>query len=467
MSDSKPTLPVSLPDALRKARQTRRVEVGPGAIRAAAAVFREQFGDRAAVIVADPTTLAVAGHAVAEVFSIAGHVLKETILFPEDDLYAEFGFVERLEAALRRHDAIPVAVGAGTINDLVKLAAHRVGRPYLCIATAASMDGYTAFGASITFKGSKQTFDCPAPVAVIADMDVIAAAPGAMTASGYADLLAKVTAGADWLVADALGIDPVETEAWNIVQGGLRAALADPQSVRRQDPGAIRRLTEGLLMGGFAMQWAQSSRPASGAEHQFSHLWDMQHHTHDGVAPSHGFKVGIATIASCALYDYILSQPLERLDPASMCVRWPEHPQVIAAIRRTFTDPDIAEKAIEETTRKHLTRSALSERLVHLRGTWPQLRTRLREQLLDATELRALLHAAGAPCEPEQIGISRRRLRDSFHQARYIRGRYTVLDLAFETGHLDGALQGIFGPKGLWPAEMPVMHPQNLTPAAY
>ena len=43
-----------------------------------------------------------------------------------------------------------------------------------------------------------------------------------------------------------------------------------------------------------------------------------------------------------------------------------------------------------------------------------------------------------------------------------------MLDLAFETGHLDGALQGIFGPKGLWPAEVPVMHqPQNLTPAVY
>ena len=51
------------------------------------------------------------------------------------------------------------------------------------------------------------------------------------------------------------------------------------------------------MFGGFAMQSSKSSRPASGAEHQFSHLWDMQHHTHNGVAPSHGFKVGVATLA--------------------------------------------------------------------------------------------------------------------------------------------------------------------------
>src|SRR4029077_17844815 len=107
------------------------------------------------------------------------------------------------------HDAIPIAVGSGTINDLTKLAAHHAGRSYLCVATAASMDGYTAFGASITYQGSKQTFDCPAPAAVIADLDIICAAPGDMNAWGYADLLAKVTAGADWLLADALGIEPI------------------------------------------------------------------------------------------------------------------------------------------------------------------------------------------------------------------------------------------------------------------
>ena len=68
-----------------------------------------------------------------------------------------------------KSSAIPVAVGSGTINDLTKLAAHQLGRPYIVVATAASMDGYTAYGASITHQGSKQTFDCPAPLAVIAD----------------------------------------------------------------------------------------------------------------------------------------------------------------------------------------------------------------------------------------------------------------------------------------------------------
>ena len=118
------------------------------------------------------------------------------------------------------------------------------------------MDGYTAFGASITYQGSKQTFNCPAPMAVVADLDVICAAPEEMNASGYADLLAKTTAGADWLVADALGVEAIDRTAWAIVQGGLREAVADPAGVRNRNPEAVRQLTEGLMLSGFAMQSA-------------------------------------------------------------------------------------------------------------------------------------------------------------------------------------------------------------------
>src|SRR5205085_1285877 len=160
---------------------------------------------------------------------------------------------------LRQHNAIPIAVGSGTINDLTKLAAHRTGRPgFMCVATAASMDGYTAYGASITHEGSKQTFDCPAPAAVVADLKVITAAPAEMNAWGYADLIAKVTAGADWIVADFLQVEPINPLPWNIVQGRLREAVADPAGVHSCNPVALAGLVEGLMLGGFAMQAMRS-----------------------------------------------------------------------------------------------------------------------------------------------------------------------------------------------------------------
>src|SRR5271157_2320716 len=128
-----------------------------------------------------------------------------------------------------------------------------------------------------------------------------------MNGSGYADLLAKGVAGADWILADAAGEEPIDPAAWATVQEFLPSWVDSPGRVARGDPACLRRLVAGLMMSGFAMQAAGTSRLASGADRQFSHLWDMQHHTHDGAAPSHGFKVGIGTLASLGLYELLLA----------------------------------------------------------------------------------------------------------------------------------------------------------------
>ena len=321
----------------------------------------------------------------------------------------------------------------------------------MAVATAASMDGYTAFGASITYRGSKQTFSCPAPTAVVADLDVICAAPAELNASGYADLLAKTTAGADWLVADALGVEAVDRTAWAIVQGGLRKAVANPAGVRNRDPEAVRQLTEGLMLGGFAMQSAKSSRPASGAEHQFSHLWDMQHHVHEGRTPSHGFKVGIGTLAVTGLYEYLLARELDRLDVETCCAQWPDDAAREKTAQALFRQKDLKAVALQESQAKWVDAAGLGRQLAALRRVWPGLRERLRRQLIPGLELKEMLRAAGAPVEPEQIGISRARLHESFRQAYFLRRRFTVLDLAARAGLLEPALSQLFGPDGPWP----------------
>jgi glycerol-1-phosphate dehydrogenase [NAD(P)+] len=165
--------------ALRGATDTQIVNIGAGALASIPSVFLERFGDRHAVIVADRNTFEVAGREVRRRLERAGHTATESYVFPaEPPLYAEYSNIERLRDSLREHDAIPVAVGSGTINDIVKRSAHECERPYMCVATAASMDGYTAFGASIEKDGLKQTLSCPAPRAVVADLEVLKHAPG-------------------------------------------------------------------------------------------------------------------------------------------------------------------------------------------------------------------------------------------------------------------------------------------------
>jgi glycerol dehydrogenase-like iron-containing ADH family enzyme len=144
--------------ALREATDTQNVNIGVGALTSVPDVFLEAFGDSPAVVVADENTFEVAGKVVHRRLERAGHTMIEPYIFPaEPPLYAEYSNIEKLRDSMREHGAIPVAVGSGTINDIVKRSAHECERPYMCFATAASMDGYTAFGASIEKEGLKQT----------------------------------------------------------------------------------------------------------------------------------------------------------------------------------------------------------------------------------------------------------------------------------------------------------------------
>ncbi len=442
-------------EALSQATDTAEILIGDDVLAQAPRLFEAAFGDRDAVIVADENTLEVAGAAVRSALEAGGRSQLEPYVFDaRPTLHADYENIEALSGSLREHRAIPIAVGSGTVNDIVKRAAHECDRPYMNVATAASMDGYTAFGAAITRQGYKQTMTCAAPRAVLADLRILTRAPAKMTSAGYADLLAKITAGADWIVADALEVEPIDPRAWSLVQGSLRQATARPAELSAGDPAAMESLIEGLIMSGLAMQAASSSRPASGAEHQFSHLWEMEglgQDPADGAPPlSHGFKVGLGTVSIAALYEVVLERDLAGLDVAGAVTKWPSWDEVERRVRAAHTTPGLDEAAVEETRAKYVDPGELSERLKLLTERWPSLCERLREQLMGAEELRAQLRAVECPTTPGEIGLTPDRLRDTYRRAQMIRRRFTVLDLLDQTGTLEECVQSLFSPGGFW-----------------
>jgi len=437
--------------ALREASDTRRVVIGAGALDAVESTFAQCFENAPVVVIADENTFAVAGQAIHERLRAAGRALEPAIVFPRTPtLYADFEHVLALEERLRTFDAIPLVVGSGTLNDITKLAAHRAGRQYMCVGTAASMDGYTAFGAAITKDGFKQTMACPAPRALLADLDVLAGAPSQMNATGYGDLLGKVTAGADWILADALEIEPIDPRAWPLVQDSLRDWTARPDLLHDGDRQTIAHLFEGLIMAGVAMQISASSRPASGSEHRFSHLWEMQALGHGHPAIPHGFKVGIGSIAAAALYERLLTRDMRALDLNALCRAWPSRAEVERRVRQGHDIPQLAENAVAESLDKYITPKQLRARLTLIQARWPTIRAKLEAQLMPADQLRELLTSAGCPTDPAEIGITIAQLRESYWLARTIRSRYTMLDLVNETGLLDACVAELFAPGGYW-----------------
>lgn len=438
--------------ALRDATDTRDVTIGPGMLASAGDLFEQSFGDQPAVIVADENTFEVAGEEVRRSLEKAGRELIEPYIFPgQPTLYAKYTNIEKLVESLRTHDAIPVAVGSGTLNDIAKRAAYECDRLYLCVGTAASMDGYTAFGASIEKDGHKQTLTCPAPHAMLADVNVLVNAPGWMTASGYADLLGKVTAGADWIIADALGVEKIDPNAWSLVQDHLREWTGRPAELKAGDQEAMDQLVEGLVMSGLAMQAYQSSRPASGAEHQFSHLWEGEGLGRDDDPPlSHGFKIGVGSIAIAALYERVLQRNLDNLDIEALRNHWPAWEEVEREVRAAHTMPELEEAAVKQSGAKYIDVDQLAERLELLQQLWPELRERVQAQLIPAEQLREQLRAAGCPTSPSEIGLYDEGLKATYYRAQTIRSRYTILDLARETGIFEECLEELFAPGGFW-----------------
>ena len=199
------------------------------------------------------------------------------------------------------------------------------------------------------------------------------------------------------------------------------------------------------------MQATQSSRPASGAEHQFSHLWDMEHLKYNGASVSHGFKVGIGTLASTAFLEMLLETPVEELDVEKCVAAWKSWEETEADIRRIFdNDPEFVARGLVETRGKYVDKEGLRRQLQRLKKSWPELSLRIRRQIIPFGEVRRRLELVGAPYEPEQIGVSRARFRASFEKIPYMRSRFTVIDIAFRCGWMEQWLDKLFGKGGIW-----------------
>lgn len=432
--------------AVAKSATVAEVLVGRGVLAEAGALFRRQFGEGPACIIADDNTWKAAGAAVEASLVAAGIAVRRHVLAGKPRLKPTVDLADRLRDVLAVDGSVPVAVGSGVINDVVKHAAFSLKRAYLCVGTAASMDGYTSAGAPLSDKGFKKTIQCLPARAVIGDLDVIAAAPAEMTGWGYGDLAGKVPAGGDWIIADALGIEAVDDVAWPLVQGGLRGWLGAADGVAAGEPAALEGLFAGLTLVGLAMELHGSSRPASGADHQIAHLWEMDDLKFGGERVSHGACVAVGCVMSLRLFDWLLRQDLSRLDVGAAVAAAPSLGVKIAAIHAAFGPGEIAARSVEEVRAKHVEGAVLRARLERLRDGWPALAERLRAQVVAPEVMVDMLHRAGAPAEAAEIGVGRDYLRRTTLNARFLRSRYTVLDLLDECGMLEAAVEASLPP---------------------
>jgi glycerol-1-phosphate dehydrogenase [NAD(P)+] len=404
-----------------------------GAIGSLPGIVRENGGERMAVV-ADVCTWDVGGAVAHDALKNAGLDVGRVIV-PDrarggpicDDVTVRW-----LSAQLRdMRPAAVVAVGSGVINDLCKWSSFEMRIPYIVVATAASMNGYSAANVAPTIAGVKMLIEARPPVAVLAEPSIIERAPHEMTAAGFGDTIAKFQSNADW-TANRLLLGEYYCELCAGIASSLEPLYLDhPEDIRDGRSEAVKGLFEALFWTGLAMTLVGTSAPASGGEHLLSHTLDMMAEVRGGTHDLHGRQVGIGTLLSAALYERVLAMdsPLLGALPARIDESFWSMPSVATAVAKQY-----ATKAqSHELVRQKLASGPL----------WDQLRTRLAGTVKSPAVVRDWLGRAGAAVTIDDIGCSRKQIRDAILHMHEIRRRFTIVDLAWLVGILPDAVDDL------------------------
>lgn len=339
------------------------------------------------------------------------------VVLPAENLHADERGVALLQERLAADCGGLLAVGSGTVHDLTRYVAHEGGIPFISVPTAASVDGFVSSVAAMTWHGYKKTFPAAAPVAVAADSAVIAKAPARLTRSGVGDLLGKYTALTDWKIARLVTGEYFCERICQMEERALETVSRAAGRIAAGETAACEELMYGLLLSGLAMQMVGNSRPASGAEHHCSHLWEMEvlsPHT-DAL---HGEKVGVGLLLAARAY-HEAEEPLRagRFD-------LPPYPGPEWEALRRYADAETLRAFQEENTPDPLAGIDSASLAAHAQDIAALLAAVPSEQALYG-----LLESVGARRSLEGIGLSEALRGPTLRFSPYVRCRLTFMRL--------------------------------------
>lgn len=247
-----------------------------------------------ALIVSGPKTSKVAGEKVAT--SLYESKIPSRIILVEESTMSE---VEKVRAESKKvKPCVIIGVGGGKSIDVAKLAAYLEGLPFISVPTAASHDGIASPRASIKDVGPPHSLKAATPLVIVADTNIIGNSPYRLTAAGCGDVIANITSVKDWELAYKLRNEYFGEYAASLARLSGELILQNAFFIAQRTENSLRTVIEALISSGVSMGIADSSRPASGAEHMFSHALDM-------IAPKpalHGEQCGVGAIMMMYLH---------------------------------------------------------------------------------------------------------------------------------------------------------------------
>jgi glycerol-1-phosphate dehydrogenase [NAD(P)+] len=268
----------------------REVIVGKGTLMRVPEVTRRLNLSGSVLIIAGAKSYEIAGKAVHALLEPTGMAV-DTLLVETAAPAAIRAIEERIKTSKPK---VVFAVGGGTKIDAAKLSSAHQGVP-----TTLSHDGIASPLASIKGLTKPYSVMAQAPLAIIADTDVIARAPWRSVISGCGDVIAKFTAVKDWQLAHAEKNEYYGEYAASLALMSTKLVIQNAALIQPENEEGLRVLLEALVSCGVAMSIAGSSRPCSGSEHLFSHALDMLDCNH----AMHGEQCGVGSVLTAYLHN--------------------------------------------------------------------------------------------------------------------------------------------------------------------
>ncbi len=340
-------------------------------------------------------------------------LLKGDVIHPDEE---QLGCVT--QAVKENGCDLLLAVGAGVICDIVRYVAFQLEIPFIAVPTAASVDGFASDSAALTLNGAKVTLPAKGPSAIVADLEIIAAAPKKMTASGVGDMLSKYIDIVDWKIGNLISGEYFCPFVASLTTEAVDMIVQNIEGISQGDVESCGILIKGLLLSGIAMQMVGITRPGSSFEHHFAHYLEVV--PIEGVDHSalHGEKVGIATLQALKYYP-IFTRRLSRIFEANMENQfdmervkgyYAQYPSgVVAAVEKENTptitrrlDPALLEKNYEEAVRTA-------------------------DTLPSPEAIEKVLETVGGYTHWHDIGMTDDQFKETMGICCYIRNRFTML----------------------------------------
>ena len=325
-----------------------------------------------------------------------------------------------------------LAVGSGVVNDICKVAARAAGLPSAVVGTAPSMDGYASNNAAMEKDHVKISMPTAVPEGILLDADVLAQAPMRMLWAGLGDMVAKYIAICEWRISHIVTGEYYCEEVAGLMRAALKKIMAASNRIAQRDPDAIAAIAEGLVLAGVGMAFAGISRPASGLEHYFSHMWEMMALERGKPYDLHGIQVGIGTVLTLKIYEKLIDITPDRAR-AEAHIRAFDPAEWEAQVRRIFGKTSGQIIAIESKVHKN-DPAAHAARLNRILDHWDDIRAIIREELPDAKWLTDAMAATGMPLTPAEIGVPDQDVIDAFLGARDIRDKYLSCSMIWDLG---------------------------------